>query len=142
MAEKSERNKSTDELRTEIARSRERVGCDLRGLHYELDFPAKFKRSFREQTVSWLAAATAVGALIVLLPTRKKKRYVDLKSGRKANKKLSEAGFALGALKIGASLIRPAIVELVKNRLTGVAGRPRKEGFTTRAIQKANRNLV
>src|SRR5436189_3524728 len=92
-------------------------------------------------TVSWLAAATAVGALIVLLPTRKKKMYVDLKSGRKANKTLIETGFALGALKIGASLIRPAKVELVKNRLTGVAGRPRKEGFTTRAIQKAKRNL-
>jgi hypothetical protein len=125
MAEKSGRNKSTDELRTEIARSRERVGCDLRGLHYELDLPAKLQRSFREQTVSWLAAATAVGALIVLLPRRKKKMYVDLKSGRKANKKLIETGFALGALKIGASLIRPAIVQLVKNRLTGVAGQPR-----------------
>ena len=125
MAEKSGRNKSTDELRTEIARSRERVGCDLRGLHYELDFPAKLQRSFREQTVSWLAAATAVGALIVLLPTRKKKIYVDLKKGRKAKKKLVETGFALGALKIGATLIRPAIVELVKNRLTGVSGYPR-----------------
>jgi hypothetical protein len=125
MAEKSGRNKSTDELRTEIARSRERVGCDLRGLRYELDFPAKLHRSFRERTVSWLAAATAVGALIVLLPTRKKKMYVDLKSGRKANKKLVETGFALGALKIGASLVRPAIVELVKKRLTGVVGQPR-----------------
>jgi hypothetical protein len=124
MAEESGRNKSTDELRTEIARSRERVGCDLRGLHYELDFPAKLQRSYREQTVSWLAAATAVEALIVLLPTRKKKMYVDLKSGRNANKKLLETGFALGALKIGASLVRPAIVELVKNRLTGVAGQP------------------
>jgi hypothetical protein len=51
--------------------------------------------------------------------------YVDLKSGRKANKKLVETGFALGALKIGASLVRPAIVELVKNRLTGVASQPR-----------------
>jgi hypothetical protein len=125
MAEISGRNKSTDELRTEIARSRERVGCDLRGLHYELDFPAKLQRSFREQTVSWLAAATAVGALIVLLPTRRKKMYVDLKSGRKANKKLVETGFALGALKIGASLVRPAIVELVKSRLMGVSVRPR-----------------
>jgi hypothetical protein len=125
MAEKSVRNKSTDELRTEIARSRERVGCDLRGLHYELDFSAKLHRSFRERTVSWLAAATTVGALMVLLLTRKKKMYVELKSGRKANKKLVETGFALGALKIGASLVRPAIVELVKNRLTGVTGRPR-----------------
>jgi hypothetical protein len=125
MAEKSGRNKSTAELRTRIARSRERVGCDLRSLHYELDFPAKLQRSFRERTVSWLAASTAVGTLMVLLLTRKKKMYVDLKSGRKANNKLMETGFALGALKIGASLVRPAIVELVKKRLTGVAGQPR-----------------
>jgi hypothetical protein len=125
MGEKSKRNKSTDDLSTKISRSRERVDCDLRGLHYELDFPAKLQRSFRERTVSWLAASTAVGALMVLLLTRKKKIYVDPKSGRKANKKVVETGFALGALKIGASLVRPAIVELVKNRLTGVSGYPR-----------------
>ena len=125
MGEKSKRNKSTDELSTKIARSRERVDCDLRGLHYELDFPAKLQRSFRERTVSWLAASTAVGALMVLLLMRKKKMYVDPKSGRKVNKKLVETGFALGALKIGASLVRPAIVELVKKRLRGVSGHPR-----------------
>jgi hypothetical protein len=125
MGEKSKRNKSTDDLSTKIARSRDRVDCDLRGLHYELDFPAKLQRSFRERTVSWLAASTAVGALMVLLLTRKKKMYVDLKSGRKANKKLVETGFALGALKIGATLIRPAIVELVKKRLTGGAAQQR-----------------
>ena len=124
MAEKPKRNKSTDELSTKIAHSRERVDCDLRGLHYELDFPAKLQRSFRERTVSWLAASTAAGALMVLLLTRKRKIYVDPKSGRKTNKKLVETGFALGALKIGASLVRPAIVELVKNRLTGVSGHP------------------
>jgi hypothetical protein len=125
MGEKSTRNKSTEELRTKIARSRERVDCDLRGLHYELDFPAKLQRSYREQTVFWLAASTAVGAFMVLLLTRKKKIYVDPKSGRKANKELVETGFALGALKIGASLVRPAIVELVKSRLICVSGRPR-----------------
>jgi len=53
---------------------------------------------------------------------RKKKIYVGAESGRKAKKKLAETGFALGALNIGASLIRPAIVEFVKNRLTGTAG--------------------
>ena len=124
MDEESKRNKSTDELRTEIARSRERVDCDLRGLHYELDFPAKLQRSYREETVSWLAAATVVGALMVLLLTRKKKIYVDPKSDRKVNKKLVETGFALGALKIAVSLVRPAIVELVKSRLTGFSGSP------------------
>ena len=125
MGEKSKRSKSADKVRTTIARSRDRVNRDLRGLHYELDFPAKLQRSFRERTVSWLAASTAVGALMVLLLTRKKKIYVDPKGGRKTNKKLVETGFALGALKIGASLVRPAIVELVKNRLTGVSGHPR-----------------
>ena len=125
MVEKSRRNKSTDELRAEIARSRERVGRDLRGVHHELNFPAKFRRSFQEQTVSWITAAAAVGVVIALAPMRKKKIYVDPKSGRKRKKKLVETGFALASLKIAASLVRPAIVELVKNRLTGGAGQLR-----------------
>jgi hypothetical protein len=125
MAEKSGRNKSTDELKTEIARSRERVGRDLRGLHYELDFPAKLRRSFHGHTTYWLTTAAAVGVLIVLLPMRKKKIYVGAESGRKTKKKLAETGFALGALNIGAGLIRPVVVAFVKNRLTSTAGGPR-----------------
>jgi len=125
MGEKPKHKKSTDELRATIARSRERADRDLRGLHYELDFPAKLRRSYRERTISWLAASTAVGALMVLVLMREKKIYVDPKSGRKVNKKLVETGFALGAVKIGASLVRPAIVELVKKRLRGVSGHPR-----------------
>jgi hypothetical protein len=125
MVEKSGRKKSTDELRMEITLSRERVGRDLRGLHYELDFPAKLRRSFREQTILWITAVAAVGVLIALAPMRKKKIYVDAKSGRKPKEKLLETGFVLGALNIGANLIRPAIVEFVKNRLKGTAGGPR-----------------
>jgi hypothetical protein len=126
MAEKSGRNKSIDELRAEIESSRERVGRDLCGLRHELDYPAKFRRSFREQTVSWITAAAAVGALIALAPMRKKKIYVDAKSNRKTPKKLVETGFALAALKVVASLARPVIVEFVKNRLTDFSGKPRR----------------
>src|SRR6266550_6492855 len=126
MAEKSGHNESTDELRAEIDRSRERVAHDLRGVHYELDFPAKLRRSFREQTVSWVAAAAAVGALIAFAPMRKKKIYVDAKSGRKTKRKLIETGFALGALKIAASMVRPIIVEFAKKRLIGFAGQSRR----------------
>jgi hypothetical protein len=125
MAKKSGRNKSTDELRAEIANSRDRVARDLRGLHYELDFPAKLRRSFQQQTVAWLTAAAAVGTLVVLLPLRKKKIYIDKKSGRRSQLKLVETGFALGALKIAASLLRPVIVDLVKNRLTDFVGQSR-----------------
>jgi hypothetical protein len=122
MAEKSGHDRSIDELRAEIASSRERVSRDLRGLHYELDFPRKIRRSFRERTGSWITAAAAVGTLIILLPVRKKKIYVDAKRSRESRKKLVETGFALGALKIAASLVRPVVVEFVKNRLIGVAG--------------------
>jgi hypothetical protein len=128
MAEKSGRNKSIEKLTAEIGQSRERVARDLRGLKYEVDFPAKFRRSFREQTVSWLSAAAAVGALIALAPMRKKKVYVNAKSGRKSQKKLVESGVALVVLKIAANLIRPAIVEFVKTRLTDFGGRSRRKG--------------
>jgi hypothetical protein len=127
MVEKSGHNKSVDELRGEIERSRERVGRYLCGLRHELDFPAKFRRSFREQTVSWITAAATVGALIALAPMRRKKIYVDAKSSRKAQKKLVETGFALAALKVVAGLARPVIVEFVKNRLTAFAGKPRRK---------------
>jgi hypothetical protein len=127
MAEKSGRNKSIEELTAEIGQSRERVARDLRGLKYEVDFPAKFRRSFRQQTVSWLSAAAAVGALIALAPMRKKKIYVNAKSGRKSQKKLVESGVALAVLKIVANLARPAIVEFVKTRLTDFGERSRRK---------------
>ena len=113
MAEKSE---SINELKAEIADSRERVVRDLRGLRYELDFPARFRRSFRKQTASWLSAAAAVGALIALAPLRKKKIYVDAKGRPKKDKKLMETGVALAAMKLVTNLARPVIIEFVKNR--------------------------
>jgi hypothetical protein len=127
MAEKSGRNKSIDELTAEIAQSRERVTRDLRGLRYEVDFAAKFRRSFREQTISWLTTAAAVGAVAALAPMRKKKIYVDAKSGRKSQKKLVETGFALAVLKIAANMIRPVVVEFLKNRLTDFGNQPRRK---------------
>jgi hypothetical protein len=125
MAEKSE---SINELKAEIARSREQVARDLRGLRYELDFPAKFRRSFRKQTGSWISAAAAVGALIALAPMRKKKVYVDAKSRRKTDKKLLETGLWLAAMKLAANLARPVIMEFVKNRFfySGETSRGRK----------------
>jgi hypothetical protein len=127
MAETFGRNKSIDELTAEITDSRERVARDLRGLRYELDFGAKFRRSFRKQTGSWLSAAAAVGAVIALAPMRKKKIYVDATKGRKSEKKLVQTGAALAVLKIVANLVRPAIVEFVKTRLADFGGRQRRK---------------
>src|SRR5262252_4268088 len=125
MVEKSGYNKSVDELRAEVERSRERVGRDLSGLRHELDFPSKFRRSFRQQTVSWISAAAAVGALIALAPMRKRKIYVDASSQRKGEKKLLATGLGLAAMKLAANVARPVVVEFVKNRLFASEGRSR-----------------
>jgi type IV secretory pathway component VirB8 len=113
MAEKPE---SINELKAEIADSRKRLAQELCGLRYELDLPAKFRRSFRKQTGSWISAAAAVGALVALAPIRKKKIYVDAKGRRKGDKKLMETGIALAAMKLVTNLARPVILEFVKNR--------------------------
>jgi type IV secretory pathway component VirB8 len=125
MAENSE---STNELTRDIAGSRQRIATEFRGLRYELDFPAKFRRSFRKQTGSWISAATAVGALIALAPMRKKKVYVNARSPRKGDKKLMETGLATAAIKLAGNLARPVIMEFVKNRFfySGEPSRGRK----------------
>jgi hypothetical protein len=125
MAENSE---SINELTAEIVRSRQRVATELRGLRYELDFPARFRRSFRKQTGSWISAAAAVGALVALAPMRKKKVYVNASGRRKSDKKLMETGLALAAMKLVGNLARPVIMEFVKNRFfySGEPSRGRK----------------
>ena len=125
MAEESE---STNQLTAEIAHSRQRVAVELRGLRYELDYPAKFRRSFRKQTGSWVSAATAVGALIALAPMRRKKVYVDARRRPKGDKKLMETGLAMAAIKLVGNLARPVIMEFVKNRFfySGEPSRVRK----------------
>ena len=122
MAEKPE---SINELKLEIADSRERLVRELRGLRYELDLPAKFRKSFRKQTGSWISTAAAVGALIALAPMRKKKIYVDTRGRRKQNKKLMETGIALAAMKLVTNLARPVIMEFVKNRFFYSGGQQR-----------------
>jgi hypothetical protein len=125
MAENSE---SINELKTEIAGSRERLSRELQGLRYELDFPAKFRRSFRKQTGSWISAAAAVGALIAVAPMRKKKVYVDARSRRRGDEKLMQSGLAMAALKLVGNLARPLVMEFVKNRFfySGEPSRGRK----------------
>lgn len=124
----AENSRSTNELRAEIAGSRERLARELQGVRYELDFPAKFRRSFQKQTGSWIGAAAAVGAVIALAPMRKKKVYVDAKTRQKGDKKLMETGLAMAAIKLVGNLARPVIMEFVKNRFfySGEPSRGRK----------------
>jgi hypothetical protein len=128
MANEPEHDEPAEELREEIARSRELVSRNLSGLRYELDFPRKIRRSFQTQTVLWLAAAVAAGLLFTVLPGRKRKVYVGLKSARKSTGRLLEAGFLLGVLEITANVLKPVIVSFLKKKVSAFASGSRRLG--------------
>jgi hypothetical protein len=114
------------ELKREIALSRDLVARDLRSLRCALDFKRKIRRSFQENATVWIGAAVVVGTLLVLLPMRRKKVYVDAGNGngkgREPKSKLLEAGFLLGALRIAVTLLRPAISSFVTKKLQAYSG--------------------
>ena len=122
MAQEPGRKKPPNQLKADIARSREVVERDLRDLRGELDFPRKIRKSFRRRPALWLSAAVVVGLLLVMRPARKKKKiYVEAKGGRGSQGKLLEAGFALGALRIAATLLKPVIVKFVTQKVRNYA---------------------
>jgi hypothetical protein len=117
MVEKPGRNKQPDQLKAEIARSRDLVARDVRSLRYELDIPRRIRRSFQEQMPLWLGAAAVAGTLLVLLATRKKEIYVDAKPGGRSKSRVLQAGFALGALRIAASLLKPMVANFIVKKM-------------------------
>ncbi|MEY2571966.1 MAG: hypothetical protein QOJ87_179 [Verrucomicrobiota bacterium] len=124
MAEKSEQGKSLHELRQEAAHSRDRLGRDLGGLRYELDFPLKFRKSFQRQTVLWIGAAIVVGIVIMTLPPRTKKVKVSAKGknrGEQQKEGILGAGLAIGALKLVATLLKPTVTQFVAKKMSGYA---------------------
>ena len=123
MARKPGRNNS--ELIEEIARSRRRVARNLRSVRDELDLPRKIRQSVRRRPVGWIVGAVAIGLVLTSLTTRKKKIYVNAKTGTKSKSALLEAGFILGVLRITAGLLKPVIVNLVKKKLGSYTGSER-----------------
>jgi hypothetical protein len=124
MAEKPGQAKSLHELRQEAAHSRDRLGRDLSGLRYELDFPLKFRKSFQRQTVLWIGAAIVIGVLIVALPPRTKRVRVKASAksrGEHQKEGILGAGLALGALKLVATMLKPTITQFVAKKMSGYA---------------------
>ncbi|HKS32053.1 MAG TPA: hypothetical protein VJR28_06565 [Chthoniobacterales bacterium] len=113
-------------IKSDIALSRDRLGRELSGLRYELDFPRKVKNSFRQQPAIWIGAITVVGLLVAVAPARRKKVYMRAKDNSKQNDKgLLEAGALVGILKFAATLLRPMLIKLVTNKLSGYSARSR-----------------
>jgi hypothetical protein len=123
-------------LKSDIALSRERMGRELSGLRYELDFPRKLKNSFRHSPAVWIGALAVLGILIAVAPARTKKVYVRPKlrwpggGNKEQGKNLLEAGALVGVLKFAATMLRPMLVKFVATKVRdytrgrGSAARP------------------
>lgn len=124
MAKKPEQARSLHELRQEVAHSRDRLARDLSGLRYELDFPLKFRKSFQRQTVVWITAAVVIGVIFAVMPARTKKVQVKAKTktdGEETKKGILGAGLAIGALRLAASLLKPAVAQFISKKVSGYA---------------------
>ena len=130
MAKKSGK-RSKAELTEQIARSREEITHRLSSVREETDLPRKIRRSVRREPLPWIVGAIAVGLLVTAVVTRRKKVYVNAKSGAKTKHPLLEAGFVLGALRIAATLFKPMIMNFVEKKFGDYASRGRSgpKGF-------------
>jgi hypothetical protein len=128
MAKEPGQEKSLQQLRQEVAHSRDRLARDLGGLRYELDFPLKFRKSFQRQTVWWIAAAVVIGVVIAVMPARTKKipKVKIWKMRNDASEGILGAGLALGALKLAVTLARPALAAFIAKKVRGSVDPPRK----------------
>lgn len=126
MAQERKREKSIEELRQEIAHSRDHLARDLEGLGYELDFPLKFRKSFQRNAWSWISATILTGVVVTArsLPQKKIIYASDSKTGQKAKgeeqkKGLLQAGLVMGGMRFLATLVRPFVVTFVRQKLGG-----------------------
>jgi len=124
-------NKSSKELKQEIARSREDVERRLSRVRQEADLPAKIRRSVRREPVPWIVGAIAVGLLVTAVVTRRKKVYVTPKGTTKSKSGMLEAGFLLGVARILAGLAKPVVVSFLEKQFGSSVSRRRsdKHGF-------------
>src|SRR6476646_4691842 len=109
-------------MNNDVEQSRERLATAVRDTRYSLDFPRRIQRSFRRQPAVWIIGAVLLGAAVVMIP-RKKVVYVNgEKKGAKS--KMLETGFLLGAARIAATLLKPVVLNFVRERFINNPGRP------------------
>jgi hypothetical protein len=125
MAENSGRNKSIDELRAEIAGSRERVGRDCAACAMNW-ISREISQIISGTNVSWITAA----ARSVRDRFGADAEEENLCGCKKQPQIAEEAGrnwLCVGCVESRRSLARPVIVEFVKNRLTDFGGKSRRK---------------
>ncbi len=115
-------------MNTDVEASRERLVSAVRDTRSALDFPKRIQRSFRRQPATWIVGAVVVGAVVMMMPRRKVVYIHDSKKHPKS--KVLEAGFLMGAARIAATLLRPMVLNFVRQRFSGPSARPGRSSWS------------
>lgn len=110
-------------MNEDVEQSRERLAIAVRDTRYALDIPRRIRHSFRRQPAVWIIGAVVVGAVVVLMPRRKVVYVNDGKKGGPKSK-LLETGFLIGAARVAATLLKPMLLNFVRERFINGGGRP------------------
>ncbi len=117
-------------LKSDIALSRDRMGRELMGLRYELDFPRKLRNSFRHSPAVWMSALGVLGILMAVAPARTKKVYVKPKwpfgKKDKTGEGVAQAGLAVAGAKLVGDIAKPFLIKFITKKFGGYAGNPAK----------------
>ena len=99
-------------LAADLDRARARLARNLDSLHRDLDVPAHLKHSFHHNKAAYIGGATLFGLLLSKLPARRKKIYVERKSGGLV-KDAEKAGLWLVLLQFLFKALRPMLASLI-----------------------------
>lgn len=114
-------------MNQDVERSRERLAEAVRDTRYALDIPRRIQGSFQRQPALWIAGAVLLGTVVMMMPRRRTETiYVTDDKKVRPKSKLLETGFLLGAARIAVSLLKPLVLNLVRERIA--SGEPFRFG--------------
>ena len=121
------------ELIADLDRARARIARNFGALREDLDVATHFKESFHKNKAAYIGSAGLFGLLLSKLPSRKKKVYVDRKTGKSAAVEAAEeagkAGIWLVILQFIFKTFRPLLMSLATKQVTQfVQSRGRRDG--------------
>lgn len=107
-------------LIADLERARAGLAVSGAALRRDLDLDAHFKASFHEHKSAYIGGATLLGLIISKLPARKKKVYVEKKSGKSKEtiKEAEKAGIWLVLLQFLFSTLRPVLTKFLSKQVT------------------------
>ena len=116
-----------------LDKARSRIAANGYELADDLNVPAKLKKSLQNHRGIWIAATAVVGLVLVKIPARTKKVFVDRKGRpQKDLEKVEKAGLLVGAAKIAFDLAKPLLIRFGKALvLQAIERRRAKQGYGT-----------